>query len=146
MIISELGLQILNKTPGEIQSISEFDEINKALPQVKKFDKLIILEEEIMPTLNLYSAKDDCKEFIYKFEEMKDVILYANICIEDGSNLKGRATIYVNGDIVYDNNRTSFGMESIEIPFDRINEVKIKVSGNAKLWDVGVSKLKHWWQ
>ena len=146
MIISELGLQILNKTPGEIQSISEFDETNKALPQVKKFDKLIILEEEIMPTLNLYSAKDDCKEFIYKFEEMKDVILYANFCIEDGSNLKGRATIYVNGDIVYDNNRTSFGMESIEIPFDRINEVKIKVSGNAKLWDVGVSKLKHWWQ
>ena len=146
MIISELGLQILNKTPGEIQSISEFDEINKELPQIKKFDKLIVLEEEIMPTLNLYSAKDDCKEFIYKFEEMKDVILYANICIEDGSNLKGRATIYVNGDIVYDNNRTSFGMESIEIPFDRINEVKIKVSGNAKLWDVGVSKLKHWWQ
>ena len=146
MIISELGLQILNKTPGEIQSISEFDEINKELPQIKKFDKLIVLEEEIMPTLNLYSAKDDCKEFIYKFEEMKDVILYANFCIEDGSNLKGRATIYVNGDIVYDNNRTSFGMESIEIPFDRINEVKIKVSGNAKLWDVGVSKLKHWWQ
>lgn len=146
MIISELGLQILNKTPGEIQSISEFDEINKELPQVKKFDKLIVLEEEIMPTLNLYSAKDDCKEFIYKFEEMKDVILYANFCIEEGSNLKGRATIYVNGDIVYDNNRTSFGMESIEIPFDRINEVKIKVSGDAKLWDVGVSKLKHWWQ
>ena len=85
-------------------------------------------------------------EYNIAFEEMKDVILYANICIEDGSNLKGRATIYVNGDIVYDNNRTSFGMESIEIPFDRINEVKIKVSGNAKLWDVGVSKLKHWWQ
>lgn len=146
MIISELGLQILNKTPGEIQSISEFDEVNKEFPEVKKFDKLIVLEEEIMPTLNLYSAKDDCKEFIYKFEEMKDVILYANFCIEDGSNLKGRATIYVNGDIVYDNNRTSFGMESIEIPFDRINEVKIKVSGDAKLWDVGVSKLKHWWQ
>jgi glycopeptide antibiotics resistance protein len=146
MIISESGTQIFKKTPGEIESISEFEEINKELPQVKEFDNLIVLEEEIKPILNLYSGKDNYKEFIYKFEDMKDVILYANFCIEDGPNLNGRATIHVNGDVAYDTNSTTSGMESIELPFDRISEVKIKVSGDAKLWDVGVSKLKHWGQ
>ena len=146
MVVSESLSPILKKIPGEIQSITEFEEINKELPQVRKFDKLIVLEEEITPSLNLYSGKDDYKEFIYKFKEIKDVIFYANLCIEDGDDLNGRAIIYVNGDLAYDANRTTYGMESIELNFDRISEVKIKVSGDAKLWDVGISKLKHGWQ
>lgn len=146
MVISEAASKILNKTPGEIQSITDFEEINNELPKVKEFDKLIVLEEEITPNLNLYSGNKTHKEFTYQFENMKDVILYANFCIEDGAKLNGSAKIYVNGDLAYDTNAASYGMESIVLNFNRINEVKIIVSGNAKLWDVGISRLKFLWQ
>lgn len=54
--------------------------------------------------------------------------------------------ISVNGEVVYDTSSTTAIMESIELPFDEISEIKIQVSGDAKLWDVGISKLKYWWQ
>nr|WP_317333486.1 hypothetical protein [uncultured Romboutsia sp.] len=47
---------------------------------------------------------------------------------------------------MYDKSSTVSGMESMELPFDEITEIKIKISGDAKLFDVGVSKLKHWLQ
>lgn len=54
--------------------------------------------------------------------------------------------IIINGDLAYDTNATTYGMESIVLNFDSISEVKIIVSGNAKLWDVSISKLKYMWQ
>lgn len=145
MVVSELGSKLFKKTPEGIQSITEFEEINKKFTQVKDFDNLIVLGEEITPNLNLYSGEDS-NEYTYTFEELKDVILSANFCIEDGTSLNGSATIYVNGDLAYNVNNTSPGMETIELNLDKVNEIKIKVSGDAKLWDVGISKLKHWWQ
>ena len=35
MVVSELASKILIKTPGEIQSITDFEEINNEFPQVK---------------------------------------------------------------------------------------------------------------
>lgn len=83
-----------------------------------------MLKEEITLHLNLYSVKENCKEFIYKFEKLKDVILYANFCIEDGVNLTGRTTIYVNGDLTYDTDSITYGMKPIELNFDKISKVK----------------------
>ncbi|BBH22516.1 hypothetical protein Back11_38610 [Paenibacillus baekrokdamisoli] len=37
-------------------------------------------------------------------------------------------------------------IETLNIPMDKIAEISIIVSGNAKLWDVGISEKKHWWQ
>lgn len=45
------------------------------------------------------------------------------------------------------NEQYNNGAEPLNIPFyDKVNEITIIVSGNAKLWDVGFSEMKHWWE
>ncbi|RNB76440.1 VanZ family protein, partial [Brevibacillus fluminis] len=38
------------------------------------------------------------------------------------------------------------GAEAIKLLLPTANEITITVSGNAKLWDVGISEQKHWWE
>ena len=143
MSLSEIGIQIFEKDPGQVYPITLFEEENKKVPQVEEFKPFIILGEEITPTLNLYSGGQEDQEYTYKFEKIKDVILYAYIGIEDGADFNGRVIIYVDEKVVYDNKNTGFGMESVELYFDEMSQIKIKISGDIKLWDIGLSNMSY---
>ena len=146
MMSSELGTHFFEQSPGDIQSLSNFNEQNQNLPQTNDFESLTVLTEEITPTLNLYSSEDEMKEFNYTFEKMKDVIFYANICIEDDSNKARMVRISINQDVVYEANPTTAMLETIELPLPEVQEINIQISGDAKLWDVGLAQLKYRWE
>lgn len=146
MMSSELGTHFFEQSPGDIQSLSNFNEQNQNLPQTNAFESLTVLTEEITPTLNLYSSEDGMEEFNYTFEKMKDVIFYANICMEDDLNEAGMVRISINQNVVYEANPTTAMLETIELPLPEVQEINIQISGDAKLWDVGLAQLKYRWE
>ena len=146
MMSSELGTHFFEQSPGDIQSLSNFNEQNQNLPQTNDFESLTVLTEEITPTLNLYSSEDGMEEFNYTFEKMKDVIFYANICMEDDLNEEGMVRISINQNVVYEANPTTAMLETIELPLPEVQEINIQISGDAKLWDVGLAQLKYRWE
>lgn len=146
MMSSELGTHFFEQSPGDIQSLSNFNEQNQNLPQTNAFESLTVLTEEITPTLNLYSSEDGMEEFNYTFEKMKDVIFYANICMEDDLNEEGMVRISINQNVVYEANPTTAMLETIELPLPEVQEINIQISGDAKLWDVGLAQLKYRWE
>ncbi|MNO00338.1 hypothetical protein D3C81_2202100 [compost metagenome] len=73
-------------------------------------------------------------------------MFYSYYGIPDKGDFKGGLTILTDGNVrVQYNDQYNNGAEPINIPLDKVNEIKITVSGNAKLWDVGFSEMKHWW-
>ncbi|MFG0216631.1 hypothetical protein ACFU8X_26530 [Brevibacillus porteri] len=65
----------------------------------------------------------------------------------DNGDFKGEAKIIVDGQEIYQlNEQSSQGAEDLrELLFNEVNEIAIIVSGNTKLWDVGIREMKHWW-
>ncbi|MFI8707119.1 VanZ family protein, partial [Bacillus sp. NPDC077411] len=78
----------------------------------------------------------------YILENKKEVMFYSYFSIPD----KGEITILLDGKKIahieqYPN------VEPLNLASDnKISEITIIVSGNAKLWDVRFSEMKHWWE
>lgn len=104
--------------------------------------------KKIETAINVYySEGNKSKSYTYILGNKKDVMFYSYYGIPEKGDLKGEVTILADGnERAQYNEQYNTGAEPLNIPLDKVNEITIIVSGNAKLWDVGFSEMKHWWE
>ncbi len=148
MVVSETinyGVHV-NETIGQVQAINE---ISKTAPKSEILSSFAVQGEKANPTLNLYSSKDGIsKEYLFIVDK-ENPWIYATCGIPDGEEYKGSVTIMVNGEELFqfsdkDEDRNLYKVKTFYNA--ELKELKIIVTGNAKVWDVGIAKIKHWWE
>ncbi|MED1512015.1 VanZ family protein [Bacillus proteolyticus] len=145
MVVSE----IIKKREGPIQTLTVMKEMTGTTPMTENLPSFTIAGERIEPKMNVYSSEgESTKTYNYILGNKENVWLYFYFGIPDNVDFKGEAKIIVDGQEVYRiNEQASLGAEVLgELPFNKVNELTIRISGNAMLWDVGISELKHWWE
>lgn len=148
MVMSETINYALEKREGPIQALNDVKEITGSMPLTENLPSFSVAGKKIETKMNVYSSEDDSsKKYTYILGNKKDVKFYSYYGIPDYEDFKGEVTIMADGNLVAQyNEKYNKEAEILYIPFDKINEITIIVSGNAKLWDVGFSEMKHWWE
>ncbi|EJL20905.1 VanZ family protein [Brevibacillus sp. BC25] len=145
MVVSE----IIKKREGPIQSLTVMKEVTGTTPMTENLPSFTVAGERIEPKMNVYSSEgESTKTYNYILGNQKNVWLYFYFGIPDNGDSKGEAKIIVDGQEISQLNEQSYqGAEALrELPFNEVNEITIIVSGNAKLWDVGIRGMQHWWE
>ncbi|TKI57750.1 VanZ family protein [Brevibacillus antibioticus] len=145
MVVSE----ILKKREGPVQSLTVMKEMTGTTPMTENLPSFSIAGERIEPKMNVYSSEaESTKTYHYILGNQKNVWLSFYFGIPDNGDSKGEAKIIVDGQELPQLNEQSYqGAEALrEMPFNEVNEITIIVSGNAKLWDVGIRGMQHWWE
>ncbi|MBW5470594.1 VanZ family protein [Brevibacillus formosus] len=145
MVVSE----ILQKREGPIQSLTVMKETTGTTPMTENLPSFTVAGERIEPKMNVYSSEgESTKTYNYILGNRENVWLSFYFGIPDNGDSKGEAKIIVDGQEISQLNEQSFqGAEALrEMPFNEVNEITIIVSGNAKLWDVGIRGMQHWWE
>lgn len=148
MVMSETINYAIEKREGPIQALNDVKEITGSMPLTENLPSFTVARKKIETKMNVYSSEDDSsKKYTYILGNKKDVKFYSYYGIPDYEDFKGEVTIMADGNLVAQyNEKYNKEAETLYIPFDKINEITIIVSGNAKLWDVGFSEMKHWWE
>ncbi|MFC8687823.1 VanZ family protein [Brevibacillus porteri] len=145
MVVSE----ILKKREGPIQSLTVMKELTGTTPMTENLPSFTVAGERVEPKMNVYSSEGEAtKTYNYILGNEENVWLYFYFGIPDNGGSKGEAKIIVDGQEISQLNEQSYqGAEALrELPFNEVNEITIIVSGNAKLWDVGIRGMQHWWE
>ncbi|MED1018419.1 VanZ family protein [Bacillus atrophaeus] len=147
MVISETINYAIEKREGPIQALTDAKEITGTMPMTENLPSFTIKSKRIKPKMNMYGSEGNRnKKYTYILGNKKDVMFYSYYGIPDNVDFKGEVTIIADGNLIAQyNEKYNKEAEALNIPFDKINEITIIVSGNAKLWDVGFSEMKHWW-
>lgn len=136
----------VNKRIGPIQALNE---ANTSIPITKNFSTFTVQGEKVQPEFNVFSSEDGMgKEYLFNLGK-KNLWLYANYCIPDREEYKGSVTIIINGEefVQFTDEDKDNHMLKLKTFFDsEIKDVKIIVTGNAKVWDVSIAEIKHWWE
>ncbi|WP_228370456.1 hypothetical protein [Gottschalkia acidurici] len=121
------------------------EEQNGRMPLVDNIPSFTVAGETIKPKINLYSSENgESTTYTYNLSNKNDVMFYSTIGIADGKDFKGEVIIIRDGNIVVQYNEVyNQAIENLVIHLNNANEIKIIISGNAKLWDVGLSEEKH---
>lgn len=151
IVISETINYVVAKRESPIQALHDVKEMNGTMPMTENLPSFTVAGKKIEPKMNVYNSEGDkSKSYTYILGNKKDVTFYSYFGIPDKGDSKGELTILVDGNqrVHYQyNEQYNNGAEPLDIPFyDKVNEITIIVSGNAKLWDVGFSEMKHWWE
>ena len=150
MVVSETidyGVNV-NKRIGPIQALNE---INTSIPINKNFSTFTVQGKKVKPEFNLFSSEDGMgKEHLFNLGK-KNLWFYANCGIPDNEVYKGSVKIVINGEewVQYNFNDKDEDKNTWKVKtfFDgEIEDVKIIVTGNAKVWDVSIAEIKHWWE
>jgi len=148
MMVSETidyGVHV-NERIGPVQALNEMSII---MPITNSFSTFTVEDEAVQPKFNLFSSNDGIsKEYLFNLGK-KNLWLYANYGIPDGEEYKGSVTIMINGEefVQFTDQDKDNHMLKLKTFFDsEIEDVKIIVTGNAKVWDVSISEIKHWWE
>ncbi|WP_242976418.1 VanZ family protein [Clostridium diolis] len=148
MVVSETidyGVHV-NERIGPIEALNE---ANTTSPITNSFSTFTVEDEVVQPKFNLFSSKDGIdKEYLFNLGK-KNLWLYANYGIPDGEDYKGSVTIMINGEefVQFTDQDKDSHMLKLKTFFDsEIEDVKIIVTGNAKVWDVSIAEIKHWWE
>lgn len=147
MVVSETinyGVHV-NETIGQVQAINE---ISKTAPVSEILSAFTVQGEKANPTLNLYRSKDGIsKEYLFIVDK-ENPWIYATCGIPDGEEYKGSVTIMVNGEELFQfSDKDDRNLYKVKTFYNaELKELKIIVTGNAKVWDVGIAKIKHWWE
>ncbi|AWX53948.1 VanZ family protein [Brevibacillus brevis] len=145
MVVSE----ILKKREGPIQSLTVMKEMTGTTPMTENLPSFTVAGERIEPKMNVYSSEGESTQtYNYILGNKENVWLSFYFGIPDNGDSKGEAKIIVDGQEITPLNEQSYqGAEALrEMPFNEVNEITIIVSGNAKLWDVGIRGMQHWWE
>lgn len=136
----------VNKRIGPIQALTE---TNTSTPITKDFLNFKVQGETVQPKFNLLNSGDGIsKEYSFRLGK-KNLWLYANCGIPDKEVYKGSASILINGDpwLQFSDKDEDKGIDKLNAFFDgEIKDIKIIVTGNAKVWDVSIAEVKHWWE
>lgn len=148
MVVSETidyGVKV-NKKVGPIQALNE---INTSSAITKKLPTFTVLGEKVQPKFNLFSSEDGMdKEYLFNLEK-KSLWFYANCGIPDNEVYEGSVKIMINGQewVQFSDKDEDKHILKVKSYFDgEIEDVKIIVTGNAKVWDVSIAEIKHWWE
>lgn len=148
MVVSETidyGVNV-NKKVGPIQALNE---INTSSAITKKLPTFTVLGEKVQPKFNLFSSEDGMdKEYLFNLEK-KSLWFYANCGIPDNEVYEGSVKIMINGQewVQFSDKDEDKHILKVKSYFDgEIEDVKIIVTGNAKVWDVSIAEIKHWWE
>ncbi|WP_088043284.1 VanZ family protein [Bacillus sp. EAC] len=147
IVISETINYVVAKREGPIQALHDIKEMNGTMPMTENLPSFTVAGKKIEPKMNVYNSEGDkSKSYTYILGNKKDVTFYSYYGIPDKGNFKGEVTILVDGNVKAQYNNK--GTEYLCLPsFEKkVNEITIIVSGNAKLWDVGFSEKKRWWE
>ncbi|MDR0269908.1 VanZ family protein [Paenibacillus sp.] len=145
MVVSE----IIKKREGPIQTLTVMKEMSGTTPMTENLPSFTVAGERIEPKMNVYSSEgESTKTYNYILGNKETVWLYFYFGIPDNVDFKGEAKIIIDGQEVYRlDEQSSQGAEALrEVPFNKVNELTIIVSGKAKLWDVGIRGMQHWWE
>lgn len=145
MVVSE----ILKKREGPIHSLTVMKEMTGTTPMTENLPSFTVAGERIEPKMNVYSSEgESTKTYNYILGNKENVWLSFYFGIPDNGDSKGEAKIIVDGQEITPLNEQSYqGAKALrEMPFNEVNEITIIVSGNAKLWDVGIRGMQHWWE
>jgi hypothetical protein len=148
ILISETIDYVVEKREGPVQALHDVKEIAGSIPMSENLPSFTVAGKRIEPKMNMYSNEDASSTvYTYNLGDKKDVIFYAYYGIPDNEDFKGEVTVFADGNtFVQYNEEYNNEVETLYKSFDKINEITIIVSGNAKLWDVGFSEMKHWWE
>lgn len=148
MGISEIISYSLEKREGSVHALNEGKELTGSMPMTKNLPKFTVAGEKIEPKINLYSSEGkEIKTYTYILGNKKDVWFHSYFGIPDNGVFESEFKIIVDGqEKALLNEQYNQEAEALNWPLDKINEITIIVSGNAKLWDVGISEMKHWWE
>ncbi|MFJ7365920.1 VanZ family protein [Peribacillus frigoritolerans] len=146
IVVSETINYVVATRESPIQALHDVKEMNGTMPMTENLPSFTVAGKKIEPKMNVYNSEEDkSKSYTYILGNKKEVTFYSYYGIPDKGNFKGEVTILADGNVRAQYNNK--GAESLEIPFfDKVNEITIIVSGNAKLCDVGFSEKKHWWE
>lgn len=148
MGFSEIIHYSLEKREGPIHALNEVREITGNMPMTKDLPHFTVAGEKIEPKINLYnSGGKEVKKYTYILGNKKDVMFYSYFDIPDHGDYIGELIIAADGkEIAQYNDQYNKKEEAVDIPLDSVNENTITLRGNAKLWDVQFSEMKHWWE
>jgi len=136
----------VNERIGTVVAINE---ISATAPSTEKISSFRVQGENINPTLNVYSSNNGTsREYLFHVGKNNPWI-YANIGIPDDEEYKGSVTIVANGDelILFSDKDEDKNAQKVKTFFNaKLKDIKIIVTGNAKVWDVGIAEIKHWWE
>ena len=148
MTISEgidYGVHV-NERVGPVQAINK---ISATAPATEKISSFTVQGEKINPTLNMMSSSDGTsKEYLFHVSKNNPWI-YANIGIPDDEEYKGSVTIIANGDelILFSDKDEDKNVQRVKTFFNtELKDIKIIITGNAKVRDVGIAQVEHWWE
>lgn len=148
MVVSEAidyGVHV-NERIGPIQALNE---INTSTSTTKDFSAFTVQGKKVQPKLNLFGSMDGTtKEYLFHLDK-QNLWLYANWGIPEGEEYKGSVTIMINGEEFLQFSDKGEDKQTMKLKtfFDaKIEDVKIIVTGNAKVWDVSTAEIKHWWE
>ncbi|WP_054025009.1 VanZ family protein [Bacillus sp. FJAT-28004] len=146
--ISETIHYVLEKREGPIQALHDVKEFTGSMPLTENLPSLTVAGKGIEPKMNVYSGEgESSKKYTYILGNKKDVLVYFYYGIPDNGAFMGEVKIIVDGKKIFQRiAQDDQEAEALDWHFEKINEITIIVSGNAKLWDVGISEMKHWWE
>lgn len=136
----------VNERIGRVEAINE---ISTTAPESEGLSTFTVQGEKIKPALNLFSSKDGISKEYQFILNKKSLWFYANCGIPDGEEYKGAVMIMVNGEelIQFSDKDEDKNVWRVKTFIDTdIEDFKIIVTGNAKVWDVGIAEIKHWWE
>lgn len=148
MTVSEI-IDYVVHVNERIGTVVAINELSATAPATEKISSFTVQGENINPTLNVYSSNDGTrKEYLFHVGKNNPWI-YANIGIPDEEEYKGSVTIVANGDelILFSDKDEDRNAQKFKTFFNaKLKDIKIIVTGNAKVWDVGIAEIKHWWE
>lgn len=151
MVVSEAidyGIYV-NEYIGPVQGL-----IEEKVTEEEASEELIAMPftidgERIEPTFDSYTSIDGSRtEYIFTVNK-RNVWFYAKGGFPDDAAHEGGVEILINGQeyASLSSAEAELGIWQMKTYIeDEIGEVKIIVSGNAVVWDVSYSKMKHWWE
>lgn len=140
---------VVMKRESPVQALHDVKEINGTMPMTENLPSFTVAGQKIEPKMNVYNSEGGkSKSYTYILGNKEGVTLYSYYGILDKGDFKGEVTILADGNVrAQYNEQFNNGAESLELPFfEKVNEITIIVSGNAKLWDVEFTEMKHWWE
>lgn len=142
--VSEGIEAFLKKSEGPFKAISVQGQPNAAAGS--PLPVFSIGSESVSPRYNVITAIPS-GTYTLKLGHLKNVRFFAEFGIPDDKAHEGSVTLFADGRpfVEYSGEYIS-GLETVIVPFDRIDELKIVLEGNAVLWDVGYREMKHWWE
>lgn len=148
MSISEIIDVTLEKREGSIQGLQEVKELTGSMPMTQDLPSFTIAGEKIIPKTNLYSSEgEEITKYIYTLGDEKEVLLYFNFGFPDNDDTNSELIIVADDNVILQSSEQySPKAEFTNTSLVTVNEITIILKGNVKLWDVGFSEMKHWWE